>query len=126
MNTDELNSLTETIIGCAIKVSNTLGTGFLEKVYENALAIELRRAGLKVEQQKPLKVFYEGAVVGEYFADVVVNGRVLIELKAIRVFEEVHQAQLLNYLKATNLRVGLLFNFGTPRLGIKRMVNNLP
>lgn len=116
------NELTQTIIGCAMVVSNKLGVGFLEKVYENALVIELKRAGLQVEQQKPTPVMYDDVLVGDYFADVVVNGEVILELKASKAIDEIHQAQLLNYLKATGLRVGLILNFGTPKLGIKRMV----
>lgn len=119
MDTDKI---TESIIKCAMKVSNTLGAGFLEKVYENALAMELRQADLEVEQQKKIHVKYEGAVVGDYIADLVVNDSVLLEIKAAKAIDEVHQAQLLNYLKATGLRVGLILNFGTPRMGIKRMV----
>jgi GxxExxY protein len=105
-----------------MQVSNTLGTGFLEKVYENALVIELRRQGLEVEQQKLLAVYYDGQTVGEYCADVVVKDCVLLELKATKAIDSSHQAQLLNYLKATGLKVGLIINFGTPRLQIKRMV----
>jgi GxxExxY protein len=119
MDTDKL---TEIIIGCAMKVSNTLGVGFLEKVYENALAVELRKAGLVAEQQKKILVTYDGVIVGDYSADILVNGQVILELKAAKVIDEIHMAQLLNYLKATGLRVGLILNFGTPRLGIKRMV----
>ena len=119
MDTD---NLTEIIIGCAMKVSNTLGVGFLEKVYENALAVELRRAGLAAEQQKPISVAYEGVIVGDYCADIVVNVQVILELKAVKFIDDIHKAQLLNYLKATGLRVGLILNFGTPTLGIKRMV----
>lgn len=124
MNADEFENLTQTIIGCAMKVSSTLGAGFLEKVYENALAVELRRAGLVAEQQKMLQVVYDGVVVGDYCADIVVNNAVLLELKTTKAIDENHQAQLLNYLKATGLHVGLILNFGTPRLGIKRMVLN--
>src|SRR5436853_7390134 len=119
MNTDKM---TETIIGCAMKVSNTLGVGFLEKVYENALVVELRKAGLAVEQQKPLSVVYDNVVVGDYTADLLVEGLGILELKAVKLIDEVHQSQLLNYLKATRLNVGLILNFGTARLGIKRMV----
>ena len=119
MSADEL---TDKIIGCAFKVSNTLGVGFLEKVYENALVIELGTSGLFVEQQKPLTVMYGGIVVGDYVADIVVNNQVIVELKSTRLIEEVHQAQLLNYLKATGLRVGLILNFGTAKIGVRRMV----
>jgi len=93
MDTDEI---TGRIIGCAFTVSNTLGAGFLEKVYENALAIELRETGLFAEQQKPMKVYYRERVVGEYLADILVNGLVILELKAAQVIADAHQAQLLN------------------------------
>ncbi len=119
MDTDKI---TETIIGSAMKVSNALGSGFLEKVYENALCLELASSGLKVEKQKSIAVTYEGSVVGEYFADVLVNDQVIVEVKAVKSIEEIHQAQLLNYLKATGIHLGLILNFGTPRLGIERMV----
>jgi len=114
--------ITEKIIGCAMKVSNTLGVGYLEKVYENALVVELARAGLSVEQQKPLKVTYEGVIVGDFAADIIVNASVLIELKAAKIIDQTHQAQLLNYLRATGIKIGLILNFGTSRLGVKRMV----
>jgi len=119
MNSDKV---TERIIGCAYVVSNELGVGFLEKVYENALLIELKKQGLQVESQKALTVVYSGQVVGEYFADLVVEGKVIVELKSVKAFERIYQAQLLNYLKATGIHTGLLLNFGTVRLGIKRMV----
>lgn len=119
MNTDKT---TESIINCAMTISNALGTGFLEKVYENALVLELRKRGLQAEQQKKTPVIYDGAVVGDYTADIVVDNQVIIEVKAAKAIDETHQAQLLNYLKATGLHVGLILNFGTPRLGIKRMV----
>jgi GxxExxY protein len=116
----DLNKITETIIGCAYKVSNNLGIGFLEKVYENALVIELTEAGLKAEPQKPISVFYKGIIVGNYAADILVEESVIVELKVAKIIEDSHEAQLLNYLRATNLQVGLLINFGTPKLGIKR------
>jgi GxxExxY protein len=87
------NALTETIIGCAYKVVNTLGCGFLEKVYENALAYELKKVGMKVEQQHPIQVLYDGVVVGDYVADLMVEDTVLIELKAVKAFEDIHLAQ---------------------------------
>jgi GxxExxY protein len=121
----ELDQLTEKIIGCAYTVANTLGNGFLEKVYENALAHELKKQNLQVELQHPIAVHYKEAIVGEYVADIVVNKLVLIELKAIKSFEDVHTAQCLNYLKATGLKLCLLINFGVPRIQIKRIVNNL-
>ncbi len=113
--------LTEKIIGAFFKVHNTLGYGFSEKVYENSLAIELRKAGLRVEQQKGIVVYYDSDVVGEYAADLLVNDAVILELKAVRTLLEEHQAQLLNYLKATNVEVGLLLNFG-PKAEYKRKV----
>jgi GxxExxY protein len=114
--------ITEKIIGCAMKLSNTLGVGYLEKVYENALVVELARAGLSVEQQKPLKVTYEGVIVGDFAADIIVNGSVLLELKAAKLIDQTHQARLLNYLRATGIKIGLILNFGTSRPGIKRMM----
>lgn len=123
MELEGINKITEAIIGAAMKVSNTLGVGFLEKVYENALVVELKKAGLKIQQQRTIKVVYEGVVVGNYVADLIVDGAVLVELKVAKTIDEVHQAQLLNYLKATGLKIGLLLNFGTSRLGIKRMAN---
>ena len=120
---DHLNAITQKIIGCAFKVSNSLGVGFLEKVYENALAIELINTGLAVEQQKPIQVWYMGQVVGDYSADLLVENQVLVELKAVKNLDQVHYAQCLNYLKATQLRVCLLINFGKTRIEIKRFIN---
>ena len=119
----KLNPITEKIIGCAYTVSNTLGVGFLEKVYENALAHELRKAGLRVAQQHPIQVRYDGEVVGEYVADFLVERVVLVELKAVRELDAVHMAQSLNYLKATGLKLCLLINFGKTRIEIKRVAN---
>jgi len=120
-----LNDLSGAVIGCAFTVLNTLGAGFLEKVYENALARELREAGLGVVQQPGVKVMYRGSAVGEYFADLVVEDLLLVELKAVKALDEAHRAQCVNYLKATGLRLGLLLNFGKPRLEIKRVANGL-
>jgi len=114
--------LTEKILAAAFKVQNTLGCGFLEKVYENALMVELSRSGMRQAQQKSLQVKYEGAVVGEYQADLIVEGRVIVECKAVSQIDPVHEEQLLNYLKATGIRVGLLLNFGRPRLQYRRFV----
>ena len=126
MNTDEqrseLNKITEFVIGGAMTVSNTLGCGFLEKVYENALAVELRRAELKVEQQRELLVHYTGVLVGSFAMDLVVEDRVIVELKAVKAFDDVHVAQCLNYLRAAELPVCLLLNFGNPRLEVRRFV----
>lgn len=123
MDSMEIDKITERIIGGAMKVSNTLGVGFLEKVYENSLAVELRKAGLKAEQQIPISVFYEGVPVGSYIADLFVADTVLVELKAAKALDDSHQAQMLSYLKATKLKIGLVLNFGTSKLGIKRVVN---
>ena len=104
--------ITEKIIKSFFKVYNTLGYGFLEKVYENALAIELRKNGLEVKCQYPISVLYESEIVGEYFADIIVNNIVVIELKAMKEISEENECQLINYLKATNIELGLLMNFG--------------
>jgi GxxExxY protein len=131
MNTDQQGvsrsilmegELTEKILGAAFKVLNKLGTGFLEKVYENALSIELRRGDLLVEPQKVFPVKYEGAIVGEYQADLVVAGKVIVECKAVSNMDSVHEAQLINYLKASGVHVGLLINFGRPTLQYRRLV----
>jgi GxxExxY protein len=126
MNTDKdaLNQLSGQVIGCAFAVSNTLGVGFLEKVYENALAHELRKAGLTVKQQHPVLVHYDGVVVGTYAADLLVENAVLIELKAVTALDTVHRAQCINYLKRSGLWLCLLLNFGSSRLEIKRVVND--
>lgn len=104
--------LTREIIGCAYRVHNELGSGFLEKVYENALAIELDNSGFDIETQHPIKVYYHDTVVGEYFADIIVNNTVILELKAVRCLEKIHEVQLVNYLQATKTEIGLLINFG--------------
>lgn len=106
------NDITEKIIKAFYKVYNTLGFGFLEKVYENAMFIELRSIGLFVEKQRRVKVFYEGQEVGDYFADLIVDEKVIVELKASEALCEEHEFQLINYLKATEIEVGLLLNFG--------------
>jgi GxxExxY protein len=114
--------LTEKILGAAFKVQNTLGSGFLEKVYENALALELRKGRLLVENQKAFPVRYEGTVVGDYIADLVVSGKVVVECKAVSNLDPVHEAQVINYLKASGIRVGLLINFSRPKLQYRRLV----
>jgi len=113
---------TEKILGASFKVLNTLGAGFLEKVYENALSIELRRGGFAVENQKVFHIGYEGTIVGEYLADLVVGGKVIVECKAAINLDSIHEAQLINYLKASSLHVGLLINFGRPKLQYRRLV----
>ncbi len=104
--------ITDKILKAFYKVYNALGGGFLEKVYENALAIDLRTVGFKVDQQKPIKVFYEGAIVGDFCADLVIDEKVILELKAADSLNPAHDAQLGNYLKATDIEVGMLLNFG--------------
>jgi GxxExxY protein len=123
-DTDDLTALTEMVIACGFSVSNTLGCGSLEKVYENALAHELRKAGMGVRQQYPIRVTYDGLIVGDYAADLLVQDRVLIELKAVRALDNIHFAQCLNYLKATGLCICLLMDFGRPRLEVRRIRND--
>ena len=120
MNTNATNELTHKIIGCAMKVHTELGFGFLESVYENALAHELRKAGLKVEQQVPIKVRYDGVIVGDFIGDVTVNDEVILELKAVQTLNTIHEVQLVNYLNATGKETGLLMNFGARSLEFKR------
>ena len=117
--------LTSKIIHCFYKVYNTLGYGFLEKVYENALMFELTKNGLFVERQKPIKVHYEDKLVGEYFADLIVDNKIILELKALESLIEEHELQLINYLKATDIELGLLLNFGKkPEVRRKIFSNN--
>ena len=113
--------LTHEIIEAAYRVHKVLGYGFLERVYLNSLMIELKRRGLGAECEKPLKVLYESEVVGDYICDIVVEGKVILELKAVKELNEIHEVQLVNYLKATGIEVGLLINFG-PSVQIKRKV----
>jgi GxxExxY protein len=117
---DQLNELTRRIIGCAYTVANVLGCGFLEKVYENALAHELRKCGLKVAQQYAIPVYYDGTLVGDFAADLLVEDTVLLELKAAIEYHSVFTAQCLNYLKATGFSICLLINFGKSKVEIKR------
>ena len=116
--------LSERVLKCAQNVSHGLGAGFLEKVYENALCIELTQAGIPFQRQQQFAISYKGKNVGNYIADIVVDDRLLIELKALSGFNKEHDAQVMNYLKATGLTVGLLLNFGVTRLGIRRIVWN--
>jgi GxxExxY protein len=127
MSADErrLNELSQAIIGCAYKVSNALGAGFVEKVYENALALEIRKADLNLSQQQAIPVKYEGTIVGDFFYDLLVEGMVLVELKAAKAIDDAHIAQCLNYLKATSLHLCLLLNFGQPRVEVRRVVLRL-
>jgi len=114
--------ITGEILSAAFEVQNVLGPGFLEKVYENDLVKELRLRGLSVKQQKEVSVEYKGEEVGTYFADLLVEKKVIIEVKALDSLSAVHEAQVINYLKASGLQVGLLLNFASPRLHYKRLV----
>ncbi len=126
MDADErrlrVDAVTEQIIGAAYAVANELGVGFLEKVYENALAHEVRKRGLEVLQQHPIDVWYDGVLVGQYIADLVVANLVIVELKVVKSLDSIHQAQCLNYLRATGLTTCLLMNFATSRIDVKRIV----
>ena len=120
----KINDITEKIIGCAYNVGNVLGSGFLEKVYENALLHEIRKTGLNVVQQHSIKVRYDNVIVGDFFADLFVEDKVLIELKVSKSLSNIHMAQCINYLKATNIKICLLINFGKPKVAIKRIIND--
>jgi GxxExxY protein len=122
----EINEVTYAIRGAVFEVNKVLGPGFLERVYENALLFELKNRGLQAESQVPIKVLYKEKMVGEYIADILVEEKVIVELKTVEALDNVHEAQLLNYLKATGIKVGLLVNFKYPKAEIKRMVLNLP
>ena len=122
----DINDITYAINGAVFEVNRILGSGFLEKVYENALLVELKRRGIKAESQVPIKVLYKEKVVGEYIADLLVEDKVIVELKTVENIDKVHEAQLLNYLKATGIRIGILVNFKHPKAEIKRMVLDLP
>ena len=115
--------LTVQILEASFEVMKELGAGFLEGVYQNALLVALSQKGIKVEARVPLLVRFRGEVVGEYFADLLVERKVIVELKAVKALAPEHQAQLINYLKATGIEVGLLINFGRPRLEYRRLHN---
>ena len=121
MEETTIDKITEKIIASAFKVSNTLGIGFVEKVYENAHAHQMRKDSLKVVQQHPIKVEYDGIVVGEFFADMLVEDHVLVELKAVSELTSEHLAQTLNYLRATGLDACLLINFGKSRIQVRHL-----
>jgi GxxExxY protein len=114
--------ISENVIGCAITVSNELGAGFLEAVYASALAIELAHKGIRFEREKRLQVFYKRVEIGTYFADFLIEDCLVVELKALRALATEHEAQVMNYLRASGITAALLLNFGTARLGIKRIV----
>ena len=117
--------LTEKIIGCAYTVYNKMGFGFLESVYEQCLLIELKKAGLQVESQSPINVFYDDELVGEFFADVIVEDTIILELKSARRIAQAHEVQIVNYLTATQKEVGLILNFGPEKVDVKRKVRTL-
>ena len=118
----DINELTYLINGAIFEVSRVLGAGFLEKVYENALMIELVKRGLRAENQVPIKVKYKGVEVGDYYADIVVENQVILEVKSVESLQKIHEAQLLNYLKASGYKIGLLVNFTHPKAENKRFV----
>ena len=121
----QYKELTEKIIGCTYKVYNTMGFGFLESVYEKALLIELKKTGLTAEVQKLITVYYFDEVVGDFYADIIVNNQIILELKSVRRIVKAHESQLVNYLVATKRDVGLLINFGEQKVEIKRKVRDL-
>lgn len=122
----DINELTYKINGAIFEVNRILGPGFLERVYENAVLIELRGMGLKADSQVPIKVYYKDEIVGEYIADILVEEKVILELKTVERLEKIHEAQLLNYLRATGIQIGILVNFKHTNAEIKRMVLDLP
>ena len=126
-DSEGIDAVSEAIIGAAFEVSNQLGVGFLEKVYENALIHELTLRDLNTRSQEPLpvNVKYKGHAVGKYYADILVEGKVIVEIKCADAFARQHMAQCLNYLKATGLQLALLLNFQTPKVAVKRIVRNL-
>ena len=121
----QYEELTEKIIGCAFRVYNKMGFGFIESVYEKCMKIELRKVGLDAEFQKPITVYYDSEIVGEFVADIVVNNDVIVELKSVRQWALAHEVQLVNYLVATGKSVGLLINFGEEKAEIKRKLRDL-
>jgi len=117
-------AITQAVIGCAFEVINELGAGFLESVYEKAMFLALRQKGLSVVSQYPIKVRFRGECVGDFFADLFVAEKVIVELKAVKAIAPEHQAQIINYLNATGIEVGLLINFGNPKLEYKRFTRS--
>ena len=121
----DINEITYAINGAVFEVNKILGPGFLEKVYENALLVELKNRGFKADGQVPINVTYKSFSVGEYIADLLIEDRIIVELKTVDNLDKIHEAQLLNYLKATGITVGILVNFKNPKAEIKRMVLDL-
>jgi GxxExxY protein len=120
----EHRDITEKIIGCAYRVYNSMGFGFLESVYEKCMLIELLKEGLNAESQKPITVYYENEVVGEFVADIVVEDTIILELKSVRRIAQAHEVQLVNYLVATGKQVGLILNFGERKVEVKRKIRD--
>jgi len=116
--------ITKSVIGCAFDVINELGAGFLESVYENALLLALRQKGLSAISQHTVKVMFRGECVGDFYADLFVEEKVIVELKAVKAIAPEHQAQIINYLTASGIEVGLLINFGNPKLEYKRFTRS--
>lgn len=121
MGSGQREGLTRSIIGCAFSVSNELGNGFLESVYEKAMTVALNTQGIAVQAQAPINVYFREEVVGVFYADLLVEDEVIVELKAVKALAPEHQAQVINYLQATGIEVGLLLNFGRPRLEYRRL-----
>ena len=121
----EHKDVTETIIGCAYRVYNRMGFGFLESVYEKCMLIELRKAGLNAESQKAITVYYENEIVGEFVSDIIVNDTIILELKSVRRIIKAHEVQVVNYLVATGKPVGLILNFGERKVEVKRKIKDL-
>ena len=121
----EYKNVTETVIGCAYRVYNKMGFGFLESVYEKCLLIELRKTGLDAESQKPITVYYDDEIVGEFVADIIVNDAIILELKSVRRVIKAHEVQLVNYLVATGKPIGLILNFRESKVEVKRKVKDL-
>ncbi len=117
-------AITRTVIGCAFEAINELGAGFVESVYERALMVALRQKDIAAVAQHPIKVMFRGVCVGEFVADILVEQKVIVELKAVKAIAPEHQAQVINYLNATGIEVGLLINFGNPKLEYKRFTRN--
>lgn len=116
--------ITKNVIGCAFEVINELGAGFLESVYEKSMLLALQQKGLSATAQHPVKVMFRNVCVGDFYADILVEGKVIVELKAVKAIAPEHQAQIINYLNATGIEVGLLINFGNPKLEYKRFTRN--
>jgi GxxExxY protein len=121
----EFEELSEKIIGCAFTVYNKMGSGYLESVYERCILIELKKAGLQTETQKPIQVFYDDQIVGDFIADMIIEDCIIVELKVVRQLLKIYEVQLVNYLVSTGKDIGLLINFGSEKVQIKRKIRDL-